>query len=1106
MKILTSILICIFIGLVTLEPLFSQSLPQDKPPPQIEFLRSKLDALSADSTIDEKDKLVLINHYKAAIQFLQNAEQSKAQTETYNAEVDDSPDETKKWLAKLELLESKKKTDTPIALPEDTSNLQKIIDTKSDELEALTERRSFLANEISQSNTRPIEIGTRTREIQMRLSQLKEFFDQPAANDSAKQTAQNQELLSEKYALEAEDQMLKAEQKSIDVNLARFEAELNYQNQDWEIKSEELKNLKIEQSKLNQSEAQKTLSNIRKFNFPNNPDLAEATSNLEELIKEYEASVNQRNQIDDFYNAIVQKLKKITSEYNSFAAELKFGSGGQAMAKSLFYLQTEIHSGFLEIEQKQPDALPSVDDTFAKERENLFQIRQQKDLVDQYKDTDSSDIQQLLDYRDKYLTDLKDQYQNLTGDLAKLKAKKQEFFEKTDEIDRSIKESLLWMRTSNSFDLDSALALKDGIQWVADPKHGFDFIDGLSLTLRRSPIASTIFLTLFLSLALLRFKFISLLLKIKTHVKKISTDQYYYTWQALLLTVLMSLPGAFLCAGLGVAFSQIENSDGWLDGLAHGLKLSAFVILSLQLIYNACRKDGLGDTHFHWDARSLALTRRVIRSFTLVFIPAILITSITVHGDAAVHFGGLGRIMLLLASLCMFLAFYRLFRFSDGILADVIRDHPLRMICRLRYVWFPILLSCPIAISVLTIYGYTYTALQMGMGMMTAITISAGGVLTYSLIIRWFAIRYRRLALAEALEKRRLKQEQEDANPIPDSAGDRLILMEDQEEVIDLASVGNQARDLIRLLVSLVTLFLIALAWSQSVPIFEAANNIKIPFFGSPTLLSLIKAGLVIVVTYGAVQNLSSLIELVLSSDTRINMGTRTAITTLCQYGVIAIGVAVFANILKLEWSQFGWILTALSVGLGFGLQEVVANFVCGLILLFERPIRAGDIVTVEGTTGKVVKINMRATIITNWDRQDLVVPNKTLITGSFINWTLTAPINRVQIIIGIAYGSDTQLARKLLVDIANEHPSLMQEPPPISTFDGFGDSALTISLRAYLPDLEDRLKVITELHTMINDRFAKHNIEIPFPQRDLNLRSGWSELSGPQAAPTSDA
>lgn len=1096
MNHLPAILIAIVFGLLPLDSLFSQSISQDAAPPQIEFIQSQRTALNADSSIDEQEKSVLINHYKAAIQFLQNAEQSKAQTEKFNAEAKSSPEKTKKWLADLDLLESKKKTDTPISLPEDASNLQKIIDTRSDELETLTERKSYLANEIGRSKTRPIEIRTRLLEIQTRQSQLNESLLQPAASDSAQQTAQNLEFSSERYALTTEEKMLAAEQKSIPVNLARFEAELNYKNQAWDIDFKILENLKIEQSKINQSEAQKTLFNIQKFNFPNNPDLVEATTNLEALIKEYELAVNQRNQIDDFYRAIDQKLKKITVEYDSFAAELEFGSGGQAMAKSLFYLQTEIHSGFLEIEQKQPEALPSVDDTFAKDRENSFQIRLQKVLTDEYKDTDSSDIQQLLVYRDKYLTDLKDQYKNLTGNLAKLKAKKQEFYEKTDQIDKSIKELLLWMRTSKTFDLDSALSLKDGIQWVADPKHGLDFFNALSLTLRRSPIASTIFLTLFLSLALLRFKFISSLLKIKTHVKKISTDQYYYTWQALLLTVLMSLPGAFLCAGVGIALSQIETSDGWLDGLAHGLKLSAFVIVSLQLIYNACRKDGLGDTHFHWDARSLALTRRVIRSFTFVFIPAILITSITVHGDAALHFGGLGRIMLLLASLCMFLAIYRLFRFSDGILADVFRDHPLRMMCRLRYLWFPILLSCPIAISVLAVYGYTYTALQLGMGMMTAITISAGGVLTYSLIIRWFAIRYRRLALAEALEKRRLKQEQENPLPTPDSAGDRLNLVEDQEEVIDLASVGNQARELIRLLVSLATLFLIALAWSQSVPIFEAVDNIT--FFGSPTLLSIIKAGLVIVVTYGAVQNLSSLIELVLSSDTRINMGTRTAITTLCQYGVIAIGIAIFANILDLKWSQFGWILTALSVGLGFGLQEVVANFVCGLILLFERPIRAGDIVTVQGTTGKVVKINMRATIITNWDRQDLVVPNKTLITGSFINWTLTASINRVQIIIGIAYGSDTKLARKLLVEIANEHPSLMQEPPPMSTFDGFGDSALTISLRAYLPDLEDRLKVITELHTRINERFAEHNIEIPFPQRDLNLRSGWPGLSGP--------
>ena len=105
---------------------------------------------------------------------------------------------------------------------------------------------------------------------------------------------------------------------------------------------------------------------------------------------------------------------------------------------------------------------------------------------------------------------------------------------------------------------------------------------------------------------------------------------------------------------------------------------------------------------------------------------------------------------------------------------------------------------------------------------------------------------------------------------------------------------------------------------------------------------------------------------------------------TLCQYGVIGLALISVSTVLKLDWSQLGWMAAALSVGLGFGLQEVVANFVCGLILLFERPIRVGDVVTIDGTTGTVSNINMRATTITNWDRKDLVVPNKTLITVIF--------------------------------------------------------------------------------------------------------------------------
>ena len=124
---------------------------------------------------------------------------------------------------------------------------------------------------------------------------------------------------------------------------------------------------------------------------------------------------------------------------------------------------------------------------------------------------------------------------------------------------------------------------------------------------------------------------------------------------------------------------------------------------------------------------------------------------------------------------------------------------------------------------------------------------------------------------------------------------------------------------------------------------------------------------------------------------------------------MIAAAAAFLFQTLGVDWSQFGWIAAALSVGLGFGLQEVVANFVCGIILLFERPVRVGDIVTVDGIDGVVSRIQIRATTITNWDRKEFVVPNKQFVTGTVLNWTLSNPMNRIVIVVGVAYGSDTE-------------------------------------------------------------------------------------------------
>jgi potassium efflux system protein len=175
-------------------------------------------------------------------------------------------------------------------------------------------------------------------------------------------------------------------------------------------------------------------------------------------------------------------------------------------------------------------------------------------------------------------------------------------------------------------------------------------------------------------------------------------------------------------------------------------------------------------------------------------------------------------------------------------------------------------------------------------------------------------------------------------------------------------------------------------------------------------------------------------------------------------------------------------------VGIGFGLQEIVANFISGLIILFERPIRVGDVVTVGDTDGVVTKIRIRATTIRNGDRKELLVPNKEFITSRLLNWSLSDKVTRVMVTAGVAYGTDVERAHALLREAAEAHERVLADPKPVLSLAGFGDNSPTLILRAFIDDLDYRLATISDLHKAINRKFEQAGIVIAFPQRDLHL------------------
>ena len=224
----------------------------------------------------------------------------------------------------------------------------------------------------------------------------------------------------------------------------------------------------------------------------------------------------------------------------------------------------------------------------------------------------------------------------------------------------------------------------------------------------------------------------------------------------------------------------------------------------------------------------------------------------------------------------------------------------------------------------------------------------------------------------------------------------------------------------------------------------------------------------------------------------RMDRGAKESMISLTGYVGVAVAFLISLSIAGVQLSNLALIAGALSVGIGFGLQNIVNNFVSGVILLFERPIKTGDWIVVGETEGYVKKISIRSTQIQTFDRSDVIVPNSELISGQVTNWMLRDTIGRIKLPIGVAYGSDLEQVREILLEIAFNHDSVITQSPilpkPWVLVRQFGDSSIDFELRCFIRDIDRRLRVMSDLYFEIDKAFRAAGIEIPFPQRDVHL------------------
>ncbi|UXI67886.1 mechanosensitive ion channel domain-containing protein [Tahibacter amnicola] len=658
---------------------------------------------------------------------------------------------------------------------------------------------------------------------------------------------------------------------------------------------------------------------------------------------------------------------------------------------------------------------------------------------------------------------------------------------------------LLWTPSHSPVNARWPLEIVNG---AIDTLHPGRWWDAAKLTARllwTRPLSTLLGVAVLTALWLARRRVPAALEAIAQPMRRIRTDRYRLTGRALLLTLLASLP---LPAAVWMLSRLLQRAAeaGYPFSDALGLALGELVapLATLSFLRWLTADRGLAAAHFRWAQGRRHALDTLRRWLTAVFAPVHFFLSLYFYYGEQLANAGLARLVFAGSSLLLAWLIWRSFT-DTGLWAQRgSQNTPRRLQQILRVLLTGFALSC----AVLALAGYFLTAVTLARHLVgSGIVVLAIGVLQ-GMAMRWLSLGERRLALKRMEEKRGSEEATRDDGELETRAEFAA-----EAEQITLASINQQTRRLLRALTTVVLAGALLWVWSEVTPALAFLGNVNAwettyavdgkSITITVTLRSLLFAAVAFMLTWVATRNIPGLLEIGVLRRLDLDAPTRYAVTAVSRYALAIVGALFGLSLLGLRWGQLQWLAAGLTVGLGFGLQEIFANFVSGLIVLFERPIRVGDVITIRGVEGTVMRIRTRATTIVDWDNKEVVIPNKTFITDQLINWTLSDSVTRVVLKVGVAYNSDPDLVRTLLLEMARNHPKVLKDPPPSCWFTALGSSTLEFELRIFVAHLFERSATRNDLYTAILREFAARGIEMSYPAMDV-----WVREANPLAPP----